>query len=152
MTVNDWLAILLPGVTLDEGAISDLSSQCERLYNLRAAAEYGYDIDRLKAAVCCCQSRPNSSRRHKRKCSRCCKSPGRESCGDIHRSRAKVWLAGYAVGAGVFRRNGGFDRRLHPYRSRLLTGFYSKKCDWPAWPSAIKRGSTLDFEDKYSDI
>ena len=47
MTVNDWLAILLPGVTLDEGAISALSSQCERLYNLRAAAEYGYDIERL---------------------------------------------------------------------------------------------------------
>lgn len=49
MTVNDWLAILLPGVTLDEGAISAISSKCERLYNLRAAAEYGYDIECLKA-------------------------------------------------------------------------------------------------------
>lgn len=34
MTVNDWLAILLPGVSLDEGAVSALSSQCERLYDL----------------------------------------------------------------------------------------------------------------------
>lgn len=49
MTVNDWLAILLPGVSLDEGAISALSSQCERLYDLRAAAEYGYDRERLIA-------------------------------------------------------------------------------------------------------
>ncbi|ECC6312117.1 DUF4054 domain-containing protein [Salmonella enterica] len=49
MTVNDWLAILLPGVSLDEGAVSALSSQCERLYDLRAAAGYGYDIERLKA-------------------------------------------------------------------------------------------------------
>ncbi len=49
MTVNEWLAILLPGVSLDGGAISALSSQCERLYDLRAAAEYGYDTDRLKA-------------------------------------------------------------------------------------------------------
>lgn len=49
MTVKEWLAILLPGISLDEGAISALSSQCERLYGLRAAAEYGYDTDRLKA-------------------------------------------------------------------------------------------------------
>ena len=49
MTVNEWLAILLPGVSLDGGAISALSSQCERLYELRAAAEYGYDTDRLIA-------------------------------------------------------------------------------------------------------
>ncbi|ELO3585135.1 DUF4054 domain-containing protein [Salmonella enterica] len=49
MTVNDWLAILLPGLALDEGAISALSSQCERLYDLRAAADYGYDVERLKA-------------------------------------------------------------------------------------------------------
>lgn len=49
MTVGDWLAILLPGLSLDEGAISALSSQCERLYDLRAAGEYGYDIERLKA-------------------------------------------------------------------------------------------------------
>ncbi|ECD3750913.1 DUF4054 domain-containing protein [Salmonella enterica subsp. enterica serovar Orion] len=49
MTVNDWLAILLPGLSLDEGAISALSSQCERLYDLRAAADYGYDVERLKA-------------------------------------------------------------------------------------------------------
>jgi len=49
MTVNDWLAILLPGVSLDEGAISALSSQCGRLYDLRAAGEYGYDVERLKA-------------------------------------------------------------------------------------------------------
>lgn len=49
MTVNDWLAILLPGVSLDKGAVSALSSQCERLYDLRAAADYGYDVERLKA-------------------------------------------------------------------------------------------------------
>ncbi|HEE0093340.1 TPA: DUF4054 domain-containing protein [Citrobacter braakii] len=49
MTVNDWLAILLPGITLDGGAISALSSQCERLYDLQAAAAYGYDTERLKA-------------------------------------------------------------------------------------------------------
>lgn len=49
MTVNDWLAILLPGVKLDEGAISALSSQCARLYDLRAAADYGYDVERLIA-------------------------------------------------------------------------------------------------------
>ncbi|EHY6614034.1 hypothetical protein REL88_002190 [Salmonella enterica] len=58
MTVNDWLAILLPGVSLDEGAVSALSSQCERLYDLRAAAGYGYDIERLKALYLRCFRNP----------------------------------------------------------------------------------------------
>ncbi|BBR58937.1 DUF4054 domain-containing protein [Klebsiella sp. WP4-W18-ESBL-05] len=49
MTVNDWLAILLPGVSLNQGAISALSSECMRRYDLRAAGEDGYDIERLKA-------------------------------------------------------------------------------------------------------
>ncbi|HIC8437269.1 TPA: DUF4054 domain-containing protein [Citrobacter braakii] len=49
MTVDEWLAVILPGVSLNEGAISALSSQCERLYDLSEAAAFGYDRERLKA-------------------------------------------------------------------------------------------------------
>lgn len=49
MTVDEWLAILLPGITLDKGAVSALSNQCKRLYDLQAAAEYGYESERLVA-------------------------------------------------------------------------------------------------------
>lgn len=49
MTVNKWLAVLLPGVSLNEGAVSALSSQCRRLYNLSGAGADGYDVERLIA-------------------------------------------------------------------------------------------------------
>nr|DAM72945.1 MAG TPA: hypothetical protein [Caudoviricetes sp.] len=41
---------------------------------------------------------------------------------------------------------------MHPYRSRLLTGFYSEKCGWPASAPTVKKWSTCDLADKHSDI
>lgn len=49
MTVDEWLNTLLPGITLDKGAVSALSSQCGRLYDLQAAEVDGYDVMRLIA-------------------------------------------------------------------------------------------------------
>lgn len=42
-TVKEWLAILLPGYTVDEGAISALSPMCERVYDLQEAVKDGYE-------------------------------------------------------------------------------------------------------------
>jgi hypothetical protein len=48
-TVEGWLAILLPGYTVDEGAISALSSLCARVYDLQAAVDDGYEETYLLA-------------------------------------------------------------------------------------------------------
>lgn len=49
MTVQQWLAVLLPGVTLDTGAISALIIECSQVYDLNAAAAAGYDKNKLLA-------------------------------------------------------------------------------------------------------
>lgn len=49
MTVAQWLAVILQGITLDQGAISALSLECTRRYDLNAAAAAGYDTNRLIA-------------------------------------------------------------------------------------------------------
>ena len=48
-TVNEWLAILLPGYTVEEGAISALSSLCASVYDLQAAVQDGYEENYLLA-------------------------------------------------------------------------------------------------------
>lgn len=48
-TVKEWLAILLPGYTVDEGAISALSSLCAKVYDLPAAVDDGYEETYLLA-------------------------------------------------------------------------------------------------------
>ncbi|WFZ22214.1 DUF4054 domain-containing protein [Citrobacter portucalensis] len=48
-TVKEWLVILLPGYTVDEGAICALSSLCARVYDLQAAVEDGYEETYLLA-------------------------------------------------------------------------------------------------------
>ncbi|MGK0743570.1 DUF4054 domain-containing protein [Yokenella regensburgei] len=48
-TVKAWLAILLPGYTVDEGAISALSTLCARVYDLQAAVSDGYEENYLLA-------------------------------------------------------------------------------------------------------
>ncbi|MGN7914738.1 DUF4054 domain-containing protein [Enterobacter sp. 22466] len=48
-TVKEWLAILLPGYTVDEGAFSALSSLCASVYDLQAAVDDGYEETYLLA-------------------------------------------------------------------------------------------------------
>ncbi|WP_223271333.1 DUF4054 domain-containing protein [Buttiauxella sp. B2] len=48
-TIKEWLAILLPGYIVDEGAISALSSLCASVYDLQAAVEDGYELNYLLA-------------------------------------------------------------------------------------------------------
>lgn len=48
-TIKDWLAILLPGYEVQEGAISALSSQCEKVYQLNADEIDGYEKTYLQA-------------------------------------------------------------------------------------------------------
>lgn len=48
-TVKEWLAILLPGYTVDEGAIGALSSLCIKVYDLQAAVDDGYEETYLLA-------------------------------------------------------------------------------------------------------
>ncbi|HEY3591931.1 MAG TPA: DUF4054 domain-containing protein [Buttiauxella sp.] len=48
-TIKEWLAILLPGYIVDEGAISALSSLCIKVYDLQAAVNDGYELNYLLA-------------------------------------------------------------------------------------------------------
>lgn len=135
MTVNDWLAILLPGVSLDEGAISALSSQCERLYELRAAAGYGYDIERLKALYVAANLAPIAVEGL---------SASVRGVASRREGKVSVTFTDSAQKAGWQGTQWGQEFldavwRFYPHRSRLVTGFYSGKCDWPALAPTVKK-------------
>ncbi|NUL35048.1 DUF4054 domain-containing protein [Kosakonia sacchari] len=49
MTVDEWLIVLVPGITFDGGAVSALSTQCAALYDMEAAEAAGYDTSYLTA-------------------------------------------------------------------------------------------------------
>lgn len=49
ITVEEWLAILLPDFTVSEGAIRALSTLCGRVYDLNAAVSDGYEESYLIA-------------------------------------------------------------------------------------------------------
>lgn len=48
-SIKDWLAILLPGYIVDEGAIGALSTLCAKVYDLPAAVKDGYELNYLLA-------------------------------------------------------------------------------------------------------
>ncbi|MDS0828881.1 DUF4054 domain-containing protein [Serratia marcescens] len=48
-TIKDWLNIILPGFEVSEGAISALSEQCAKVYDLKAAVAAGYEETYMQA-------------------------------------------------------------------------------------------------------
>ncbi|ASM07243.1 TPA: DUF4054 domain-containing protein [Serratia marcescens] len=48
-TIKDWLNIILPGFEVSEGAISALSEQCAKVYDLKAAVDAGYEETYMQA-------------------------------------------------------------------------------------------------------